>query len=172
VKNNVKTWIAAAVAVWICAGTVPARSQTMDETATDVTVITSDKLTFDYVAQYAFFEGNVVVVDPQMKIYSDTMMVVFDQGNRARNIKAEGNVVIIQEDKRAKSDVAEYEIATGKIVLNGNPMITSGRNILTADIMRFWRDENRLECEPNARVVIYPDDDTSTTLFGDPAGGS
>ena len=147
------------------------QEKAISEDATDVTVITSDKLTFDYIKQYAFFEGNVIVVDPQMKIYSDTMMVKFDDSNKARNIKAEGNVVIIQDDKRAKSDIAEYKVDTGEIILRVNPMITSGRNILTADVIRFWRDENRAIFEPNSRLVIYPDDDADKSFFGDPSSG-
>lgn len=145
-----------------------AQQNELSEDSSDVTVITSDKLTFDYVKQYAFFEGNVVVVDPKMKIYADTMMVKFTEENKVNNIKAEGNVVIIQEDKRAKSDIAEYKVDTGEIELRGSPMLTSGRNILTADVVRFWRDENRALFEPNSRIVIYPDEKTNQNLFGDP----
>ena len=138
----------------------------------DVTVITSDKLTFDYLKQYAFFEQNVVVVDPQMKIYADTMMVTFDENNRARNIKAQGNVIIIQEDKRARAAVAEYKVDTGEITLTGKPMITSGKNIFTADVIRYWRDDERMEGKPNSRLIIYPEGDAAMdSLFGEPTRG-
>ena len=141
-------------------------------TASDVTVITSDKLTFDYLKQFAYFESNVVVVDPQMKIYADNMMVIFDEDNKARNIKAEGNVIIIQEDKRARAAVAEYKIDTGEITLTGKPMITSGKNIFTADVIRYWRDDERMEGKPNSRLIIYPEGDARTdSLFGEPARG-
>jgi len=140
--------------------------------ASDVTVITSEKLTFDYMKQFAYFEKDVVVVDPQMKIYADTMMVVFDADNKARNIKAEGNVIIVQEDKRARAAVAEYKVETGEITLSGKPMITSGKNIFTADVIKYWRDDERMEGKPNSRLIIYPDGDAKNdSLFGEPVRG-
>lgn len=136
---------------------------------TDVTVITSDKLTFDYVRQFAHFEQNVVVVDPQMKIFADNMMVRFDDDNKAKNIKAEGNVIIVQEDKRARAAIAEYKIDTGEIILSGDPMITQGKNVMTADVITFYRDEERVEGKPRSRLIIYPENDSSRdSLFGDP----
>lgn len=144
----------------------------VSDTSSDVTVITSEKLTFDYIKQYALFEQNVVVVDPQMKIYADTMLVLFDENNKARSIKAEGNVVIVQDDKRARAAVAEYKVDVGEITLTGSPMVTSGKNILTAEVIKFWRDDNRMECKPKSRLVIYPDGDNSAeNLFGDPKRG-
>ncbi|HMP91115.1 MAG TPA: LptA/OstA family protein [Kiritimatiellia bacterium] len=149
-----------------------AQSKKAATSVADVTVITSDKLTFDYLKQYAFFEQNVVVVDPQMKIYADTMMVTFDENNRARNIKAQGNVIIIQEDKRARATMAEYNVETGEITLTGKPMITSGKNIFTADVIRYWRDDERMEGKPNSRLIIYPEGDAAMdSLFGEPARG-
>jgi len=138
----------------------------------DVTVITSEKLTFDYIKQYALFEKDVVVVDPRMKIFSDTMMVKFDENNRAKSIKAEGNVIIVQEDKRARAAAAEYKVDTGEITLTGEPMITSGKNIFTAEVIRYWRDDERMEGKPQARLVIYPEGDrTKESLFGEPVRG-
>lgn len=135
----------------------------------DLTVITSEKLTFDYKNQYALFEKDVVVVDPSMKLFADTMLVTFDENNKAQKIKAEGRVRILQEDKQASSKVAEYDVESGEIVLTGDPQVTRGRDTLTADVIKFWRDENRMECMPRARLVIYPDEDGGTrgSLFGE-----
>ena len=124
----------------------------------DLTVITSDRLTFDYKNHFALFEVNVVVVDPQMKIFADKMTVNFDENNKAKTITAEGKVNIIQEDKKSHSDTATYDVPTGKIVLRGTPRVTRGRDILTAEVITFWRDENKMLCEPRARLVIYPNE--------------
>jgi lipopolysaccharide export system protein LptA len=171
-NKRTMAWGCRLVAICLMAG--PALAQKKAETTapagdSDVTVITSDKLTFDYMKQYAFFEKNVVVVDPQMKIFADTMMVLFDSDNKAKSIKAEGNVIIVQEDKRARAAVAEYKVDSGEITLTGEPMVTRGRDILTADVIKFWRDDNRMECKPRARLVIYPDNDSRRdNLFGEP----
>jgi lipopolysaccharide export system protein LptA len=98
--------------------------------------------------------------------------VRFNDDNKATYIKAEGNVIIIQEDKRARGAVAEYYVDSGEITLTGNPMITSGKNIFTADIIKFWRDDNRMEGKPRSRLVIYPEGDGSRDrLFMEPARG-
>ena len=169
--NNWNTTLCRGLAVWLSlAGTaVLAQSKPAADSESDVTVITSEKLTFDYVKQFAYFEKDVVVVDPQMKIFADTMMVLFDSDNKAKSIKAEGNVIIVQEDKRARASVAEYKVDSGEITLTGEPMVTRGRDILTADVIKFWRDDSRMECKPRARLVIYPDNDSRRdNLFGEP----
>lgn len=124
--------------------------------AEDLTVITSERLTFDYKAHYALFEENVVVVDPEMKIFADKMRVEFDENDKARTITCDGRVNIIQEDKKARSESATYDVASGKIVLRGNPRVTRDKDILTAETITFWRDDNKMLCEPKARLIIYP----------------
>lgn len=147
-------------------------AQSSAQSTEDVTVITSEKLTFDYNQQYALFENDVVVVDPRMKIYADKMTVTFNKQNKAESVKAEGNVIIIQEDKRARAAAAEYLVASGEVTLTGNPMITSGKNIFTAETIKFWRDDNRMEGKPKSRLVIYPEGDAMRDkLFMEPVRG-
>jgi len=156
------------MAVLAFAGSVPARGE--GEAAADLTVITSDKLTFDYTERFALFDGNVVVVDPQMKLYADKMTVVFSVSNRISEIKAEGKVYIVQDDKRARSDVAQYNVDQGIIVLTGKPQVTRGEDILTGDKITFWRNDNKMLVEPRARLVINPQDGQARQLMGDPRG--
>ncbi|MFH0908081.1 MAG: LptA/OstA family protein [bacterium] len=120
----------------------------------DLTVITSDKLTFDYKKHYALFENNVVVVDPQMKLMSERMTVTFNESNKVENIRAEGKVVIVQEDKTANSDLATYNVNTGEIVLTGHPTVTRGRDVLRGEKITFWRDENRMRVEKGATLFL------------------
>lgn len=123
------------------------------------TVVTSDKLTFDYRKKFAIFEGSVVVSDPRMQLKSDRLTVVFGDDDKIKSIKAEGKVFITQGDKKARGDVATYDLVTGKIVLvGGPPQVLQGRNIMEAEVITFWRDEQRVECRPRARLVVYSDD--------------
>lgn len=131
-----------------------------------VTVITSERLTYDYAKHYALFEKDVVVTDPELKILCDKLTVIFDNDNKAKTVKAEGQVYMIQLDKKTKSDVATYNVETGEIVLTGSPQVTRGRDTLTGDKITFWRNENRMKCEPRARLVIYPDSESKSALGG------
>ena len=168
---KLRHWMAAALAAWVGAGAVLAAGEGGElADAGDLTVITSDKLTFDYSDRFALFEGNVVVEDPKMKLYADKMTVVFSASNKVSEIKAEGKVYIVQEDKRARSDVAQYNVDQGIIVLTGKPQVTRGEDILTGDKITFWRNENKMLVEPRARLVINPKDNQASQLMGDPRG--
>ena len=160
-------WMAlAAVAGGIAAG-LPARAALEDdgrslEASPDATVVTADKLTFDYIKKFALFEGRVQVNDPRLQLSSDRLTIVFTEDGGAQTIKAEGKVLLTQGDKKARSDVATYDVVSGKIVLAGGPpQVMQGRNILEGEVITFWRDEQRLECKPKARLVVYSED------FGD-----
>jgi lipopolysaccharide export system protein LptA len=134
----------------------------------DLTVITSDKLTFDYKKHYALFEDNVVVVDPQMKLMSDRMTVTFNESNKVESIRAEGKVLIVQDDKTANSDLAIYNVGTGEIVLTGHPTVTRGKDVLRGEKITFWRDENRMRVEKGATLFLQ---NTGKGGKGDLMGG-
>ena len=132
------------------------------EASPNATVVTADKLTFDYIRKFAKFEHNVIVNDPRLQISADNLTILFTEDGGAQSIKAEGKVLLSHEDIKARADMATYDIATGRITLvGGPPQVLKDRNILEGDVIIFWRDEQRLECKPHARLVVYPDD------FGD-----
>lgn len=127
----------------------------------DATVITSTRLTFDQEEQYALFEENVEVSDPSLNLVADRLTVFFDDDNQAESIEAIGNVVIEQEETTAWAQKATYEVPSGKIFLEGSPRIRRGRDVLEGDTITFWRDDNRMICEPRARLVLFPEKDDS-----------
>jgi len=106
----------------------------------DVTVITSERLTFDYGKNYAVFEENVVVTDPGMQLIADKLAVWFNETGDAKLIKAEGDVHITQEDKAATAGQATYDVVNGKIVLVQNPRLQRGHHYLEGTTITYWRD--------------------------------
>ena len=140
---------------------------TITEGDENVTVITSDKLTFDHRKQYAVFEGNVVVQDPELELTARTLTVRFDDDGQLSSIRAEGDVVMSQSDKQATARLAAYDVESGKIVLSGKPRVARGRDVLEGEVITFWRDENRMVCEPKARLMIYPEGGSRNLLLGD-----
>lgn len=156
-------WMAAAA---LCAA-APAWAALEDdgrslEASPDATVVTADKLTFDYIKKFALFENNVLVNDPRLQLSANRLTIIFTEEGGAQTIKAEGKVLLTQGDKKARSEVAVYDVVSGRIVLSGGPpQVMQGRNILEGEVITFWRDEQRLECKPKARLVVYSED------FGD-----
>ena len=154
-QPRVHVRVCGALALWLVAASVGAKAPTAADPQTDnLTVITSDRLTFDYQKQFALFDKNVVVVDPEMRLYADRMTVRFGHDNRITEIKAEGRVLIQQQDKEARSELAIYNLVQGVIVLTGKPQVTRGQDILTGDKITFWKNENRMIVEPRARLVL------------------
>jgi lipopolysaccharide export system protein LptA len=136
---------------------LPAGTTEDIETAGDLTVISSDRLEYDAPKQRAIFEGSVVVSDPNLKLKANRLTVVFNEDNSVSMIVAEGKVVLSQADKRAWAEHATYDLKTGEIILDGEPRIMRGRDMLMGQKITFWRDQDRMLCEPRARLIIYPE---------------
>lgn len=126
-------------AAWILAtGSVVAADPSAGSTGdAGVTVITSEMMTFKYKEKHAVFQNDVVVVDPRMKLYSDKMTVFFDEDNKAKSIKAEGNVIIAQDDIRARGTHVEYDVAAEEITMTGEPMIVKGKTLCSAGLIKY-----------------------------------
>jgi lipopolysaccharide export system protein LptA len=150
-------WTLFLLGVVVLSGGVGMAQDLESDLPEDVTVITSEKLTFDYRQRYALFERNVLVVDPSMRLQSDQLTVNFDASNKVKEIVAEGNVYIQQEDKIALSGKATYDVDSGKILLTENPRVRRGKDVLQGERITFFRDENKMICEPRARLVIFPE---------------
>lgn len=132
----------------------------------ELTVITSDRLLYDGRRQLIELSGSVVVSDPQVKMKADHVRIDLAGTNEVRFVTATGHVVISQADKHAWAGRAVYEVAEGRFVLEENPRVLRGRDMMTADRIVFWRDQDRLECFPNARLILQPDPKRGDVLKG------
>lgn len=119
------------------------------------TVITSDTLMIDYQRDLAVFDGNVDVDHGDVKMTSDHMIVALGAEKTISSITCRGNVQIWQRDRYATADRAIYIERTGQVNLIGNATVKQGQSSLSGTRITFWRNEDRLECEPG-RLVIFP----------------
>ena len=158
--NGIGKWMAAAA--WF--GAVGAWGALVDdgrslEASPNATVVTADKLTFDYAKKFALFENNVQVNDPRLQLSANRLTIVLTEDGGAQTVKAEGKVLLTQGDKKARADVATDDVKSGRIVLAGGPpQVMQGRNILEGEVITFWRDEQKVECKPRARLILYTED--------------
>lgn len=151
--------LAGVVIAWSClVGSQLGLAAGSNESATNVTVITSDRLTFDYNKHYALFEGGVVVNDPKMKLKSETLLVRFSSENQVESILAKQNVKIWHGEIVADAGQATYDVKLGTIKLEISPRVNRGKNILEGETITFWRNENKMICEPQARLVIFSEE--------------
>ena len=138
--------------VAVGAGHVPALAA---EAAVDgQTVITSGELTYDYKRSIAIFQEDVVVQDPQVRMESDMLTVLFGATNDIKSVTAVGNVRLRSGDKRASCNKAIYIARTGEILLSGKAVLMRQTDRLEGKQITFWLNEERVVCKPG-RLVIH-----------------
>ena len=136
----------------------------------EVTVITSEMMTFRYKEKNAVFQNDVVVVDPRMKLYADKMTVFFDEDNKARNIKAEGNVIITQDDIRARGGSVEYNVVEENITMTGEPMIVKGKTMCSAELIKYDMKSGEGNFTNNVNCIDFDDNNKNSLKMFLPSG--
>lgn len=155
---------------------VPARASTNEPhaaAAPQPTIVTSEKLSVDYLNNIGTFTGNVLVIDPRITVRADQMIVWFERatnavpetsrggelgGRQLRRILARGGVVITVDDRKAKAEEAEYTAQDGRVVLTGHPELDAPDGKVSGETIVFWRDSKKIEVESRTRLLFYPED--------------
>jgi lipopolysaccharide export system protein LptA len=123
---------------------------------TNQTVITSRQLLYDYRRSIAMFEGNVVVTDPQIRITSDRLIVVFGVSNEVQSVTALDDVKIFNADREGSCERAVYKVPAGEIMLTGSPVLRRERDVLKGERITFWTDREVVVCEPG-ELILTPE---------------
>jgi lipopolysaccharide export system protein LptA len=154
-----KSFVAAGLALFLA--TVPLMTQAAGERSSQPIQIKSDSLLTDSVARNATFTGKVTARQGDVTIYADKLVVTYsDKANEVERVEAFGNVRISQGDRMAHAGHASYDSKGGKIVLDTDPKVFQGNDVVTGKIITYFVDEQRSEVTggPEGRVeaVIHP----------------
>ncbi len=131
------------------------------------TEIRANRVVYDQSKALAEFDGNVRVRDPRVAMNCGSVRLYLKEGNEIDWIEAQSEVIIQLEDRKALADRASYYADEGRFVLDGDPKVKQGRNIMTGDRITFWQETRRMVCEPNARVLLYPDEEMKAKFLKD-----
>ena len=119
--------------------------------------IKSDGLEWDYKGHVVTFRGNVIANQEDVTLYSDRMVIYYDETtSEVTQIVAEGAVRIVQLDRRATGEKAVFHNAEKKIVLTGRPVIRQGKNVVIGEKITILIDRDWVEVE-GADVTISPE---------------
>lgn len=116
----------------------------------------------------AIFKGSVKLVQGELIVYSDVMIVYFQEktspspapdsgeeaGKEIHMIEARGHVKIFKGDSRATSEHAVYYKQDEKVILRGSPVAWQEGTKITGPKMTMYLKENRSIVEGGTRVVI------------------
>jgi lipopolysaccharide export system protein LptA len=148
--------------------------------------ITSDSLEYDYKANVVVYRGDVVAIQGDMKVRSDTLTVTLVStrdgngngtppatsdpvppgastgGQKVQQIIAVGNVRIDDGSRWATGGRAVFEQSSRTLVLTETPVLHDGPNEVAGDRVVVFLDENRSVVEggrKRVKAVVYPGKD-------------
>ena len=180
-----RRWRAVA-ALWACAfamaGFAPGLvAQTTGKTATESgpIQITADELVSQVKDDYAEFIGNVEAVQGDFVIRSDRLRIHYRRaagqatpdpagGNAIEKIEAIGRVRIKSGSREAQTELAEYLVDEGLVVLKGkDSIVTDGSNSIRGSMIKLNRLDGKISVvggpTERVRAVFHPPNRTPNT---------
>jgi lipopolysaccharide export system protein LptA len=105
----------------------------------------------------ALLTGGVTITQGNLKITAERVRVKNEAGDsRIRQAVANGSVKITKEDLLATSEEAIFHNDEQKIVLTGNPEVTSEAGKFSGRKITVYLKEDRFIIEENVRGIIFP----------------
>jgi len=105
------------------------------------------------------FSGQVRARQGDLTLEADRLEVTLDPKTRElRSAFAQGNVRIRRGDVLATGRTARYDATRGVVVLEGNPKVWRGKNLVAGDRITLFLAQDRSVVE-GARAVIYPQEE-------------
>ena len=124
----------------------------------NVTVITSEQLTFESKRNYALFEGDVSVRDPEIDMDCDVMEVFFNEKSEIEKIIAQGAVLIQNKDMIAQAGHAVYDLKTEILTLTEDPKVAEPpadpKKVLQGGIIRYDQAQSKLLAGKGTRLIL------------------
>ncbi len=122
------------------------------------TVITSNKLDFDYEEMVALFDGNVVVKDQKFTLKADRMIVFLEKDtNEIKRVDASGKVHLTTPGGiTATCGKATYTSKNGQIIIQIDPVVKKDSNVISGKKMSVWLNEERVVVEEDVALEATP----------------
>lgn len=100
--------------------------------------VSADSLSVDQGTGQAVFDGNVLVVQGDVRMTAGRIRVVYardDDGNASGidRLEADGGVTFVTEADAAEAQEAVYAVEEGEVVLTGEVLLTQGQNAISGD---------------------------------------
>ncbi|NIS74085.1 MAG: hypothetical protein GTO08_02155 [Deltaproteobacteria bacterium] len=107
--------------------------------------ITAKELVAERQKRRVIFKGDVIAVQNNLFIYSDSLVAEYDEeGRTVAKIEADGNVRVVQEGVReARGDKAVFINADQTVELSGNTVVSEGESRLLGEKLIIYIAENK-----------------------------
>ena len=106
--------------------------------------IKSNELLADSTRKSATFTGNVVARQGDLTIYADKLVISYAESEQeVRQAELFGNVRIVQGDRIGQAGHAVYDARQGTILLDQEPRVSQGENVITGATITYFVDDGR-----------------------------
>lgn len=96
--------------------------------------VTSETLSIDRDAGLAILEGEVLVIQGEMRLTAPRVEVIYGtEGQQIKEIHAQGGVTIVTAADAAEAREARYDVATGGLVMSGDVLLTQGPSTIAGE---------------------------------------
>ena len=107
--------------------------------------IQSQHSDWDLKHRQVLFEGAVRAQRGNMTLTCSRLTAVYGEGQQVEELRAEGNVVVVQGERRVTAALATLE--NGTLLLTGQPKLEEGTNSLLGQKITFFLDQEKVQCE-------------------------
>lgn len=154
-----KRFILAALALVMTVGLASAQTNialggiTADQSA--AVEVTSDSLTVDQDTGIAIFTGNVVVIQGDLRLAAAQVEVIYTEvTGKISELIATGGVTFVTPTDAAESDNANYRLEEGRLVMNGDVLLTQGASVIASQKMVVNTNDGTAVMEGRVRTVL------------------
>ena len=139
-----------------------AASIAMGTPAFDVSLpveVSADALKVDQSSGAATFEGNVLVVQGDVRMSAGAVEITYASddnttGNGIEALRARGGVTFVTATDAVEASEALYSIKDGTVVLSGNVLLTQGQSAISGDKLVVNLEAGTGRMEGRVRTVI------------------
>jgi lipopolysaccharide export system protein LptA len=122
--------------------------------------VTSDSLSIDQTNGRAVFEGNVIILQGDLRMAAGRVEVVYsdtDAGRSVDTVLASGGVLVTRGADAAEGAQARYDIDAALLVLTGDVLVTQGATAIAGDSMTIDMTTGNGTVDGRVRTVLDPE---------------
>ncbi|MCV2882038.1 lipopolysaccharide transport periplasmic protein LptA [Actibacterium sp. XHP0104] len=123
--------------------------------------VTADQLRVAQADGTATFDGNVLVIQGDMRLSADRVGVeyVLENGQPTRRIarmQAEGKVLLVNGSEAAEGQRATYDIEASTLVMTGDVLLTQGGNTVSGQSLSINLKTGAGQMQGRVKTVFSP----------------
>lgn len=122
--------------------------------------VSADKLSVDQSTGQAVFEGNVLVVQGEVRLSAGRVAVIYAQDNGSpsgiSSLQATGGVTFVTANDAVEAREAAYSVTDGTVQLSGDVILTQGQNAISGERLLVDLNSGQGRMEGRVRTIFSP----------------